>query len=405
MYSQIEYNIEEVEYDDGELEIDKDFALQKNGISSLVYTDEYVLAAGYLPDGFPAETEFVDGKMRLVMAGAERFLVYDRRVTSKKSPAIWVRGILPLDTVSGVAGSVLQIALFTLPLLVLLAAVGGYLITKKAFHPVREINRTVESITEGKDLSLRVRVADGRDEIHELAIHFNSMLQRLEESFKAEKQFVSDVSHELRTPVSVILAQCEYALEQEPMDDEARESYGVIRRQADRMHRLITHLLTITRLEQNRFQVDLQDADISELVLSALEDASVLLPEHITLWQNIQPRIHARVDVPLLTRVTQNLVQNAVKYGRHTVTVSLEAQGGRVLLSVADDGIGIAPEDQDKIWRRFYQVNPSRTAEDTGSMGLGLAIVKQIALLHHGEVTVRSEPGRGSIFVFSFPQK
>lgn len=399
----IDENVDEVEYDDGELEIDKDFELHKNGVSSLVYTSNLVRVQGQLPDDFPEDTEFIDGKVRLVTSGVEQYLVYDRLVTFKKNPEIWVRGVLPLDAVSGVAGSVLQISLFTLPLLVVMAAIGGYIVTKRAFRPVRQINQTVESIAEGKDLSQRVAMGEGRDEIHALAGNFNAMLQRLEGAFEVEKQFVTDASHELRTPVSVILAQCEYALAQEPIDAETRDSYWVVQRQAERMHRLITHLLTVTRLEQGQFQVALQDTDISAVVSSLIEEAADLAPVHITLSQDIQPGIHAQVDVPLFTRVLQNLLQNAMKYGKHDVLVSLYSHDGKVWLKVTDDGIGIAPEKQDKIWRRFYQVNPSRTADEAGSMGLGLAIVKQIALLHHGDIFVQSVPDEGSTFTFMFP--
>lgn len=399
----VAYNIDEVEYDDGELEIDNAFESFKNGVSSLVYTADFVRVEGRLPDSFPEETEFVDSETRLVNVGGDRYLVYDRLLTFKKHPSVWVRGVLPLDTVSGVTDSLFQIALFTLPLLVVLAAVGGYWITKRAFRQVRVMNQTVESITEGKDLSRRVPIEEGRDEIRALAANFNGMLERLESSFETEKQFVSDVSHELRTPVSVILAQCEYALGQEPPDEETRDSFQVVQRQAERMHRLIAHLLTVTRLEQGQFQIALQNTDVSALVLSLAEEAADLAPGHITVRHEIQPDIYASVDTPLFSRIFQNLSQNAMKYGKNHVIVSLWTEGGRGFLKVTDDGIGIAPEDQEKIWRRFYQVNPARTADEAHSMGLGLSIVKQIALLHHGEITLESRTGEGSAFTFMFP--
>ncbi|MDR3051888.1 MAG: HAMP domain-containing histidine kinase [Oscillospiraceae bacterium] len=399
----VEYNIDEVEYDDGELEIDNAFESFKNGVSSLVYTADFLRVEGRLPDSFPEETEFVDSQTRLINADSDRYLVYDRLLTFKKHPSVWVRGVLPLDTVSGVTDSLFQTALFTLPILVVLAAVGGYWITKRAFRQVRVMNQTVESITEGRDLSRRVPIEDGRDEIRALAVNFNGMLERLESSFEAEKQFVSDVSHELRTPVSVILAQCEYSLGQEPPDKETRDSFLVVQRQAERMHRLIVHLLTITRLEQGQFRIVLQNTDVSALVLSLVEEAADLTPGYITVRHEIQPGIYAPVDAPLFSRVFQNLSQNAIKYGKSHVIVSLWAEGGKGFLKVTDDGIGIAPEDQEKIWQRFYQVDPARTSDEAHSMGLGLSIAKQIALLHHGGITLESKTGEGSAFTFMFP--
>lgn len=402
--SVVDLNAEEVEYDDGAIEIDyEDFGFFKNGVSSLVYTNDFVLVDGHAPTNFQQELAFQDGQMQRVTASGEQYLVYDRKVTSKKAPDLWLRGILPMSGVSEATYSISRIALFTLPFLVALAAVGGYGITQHAFRPVRNINETVASITEGKDLSRRVEVDAGHDEIHTLALTFNNMLQRLEQSFETEKQFVSDVSHELRTPVAVILAQCEFTCGQRQTDEEAREAMTVVCRQASRMNRLIDHLLTVTRLEQDAFQPELEEVDLSAFTMSLCEEARQA-PMPIEVRSDIPPGIHARVDVPLYVRLVQNLVQNAFKYGNTWVEVSLRAREGMISLRVSDDGIGIASEDQDKIWRRFYQVNPARAVEETGGMGLGLPIARQIALLHHGEITLESAPGQGSSFTFTFPQ-
>lgn len=406
--SVIEYNAEEIEYDDGELEIDKDdFDYYKNGVTSLVYTDGHMLVAGQAPDGFPADTAFEDAVTQRVTRDGQSFFVYDRMVTFKKNPAVWIRGVLPLESIPGISGSILRIALIALPFLALLAAVGGYWITKHAFRPVREITRTVESITEGSDLSQRIALGEGQDEIHALADTFNAMLRRLEGAFEAEKQFVSNVSHELRTPVSVILAQCEYALDAgtRETNSEAQEGFEVIQRQGLRMNRLIAHLLTITRLEQGSFRVALQRTDVSELVRSLSEEQRMLAPEHIAFRAEVQPGLLAGVDTALFARLYDNLVQNAFRYGRSAVCVTLERRNGAIALCVADDGEGILPEHQALIWRRFYQVNPSRTADDTGSMGLGLSIAKQIALLHHGDIALESVPGEGSRFCFTIAER
>ena len=387
----VEDNATEVEYDDDELEIDSDFALFRNGVSALVYDDRFEVILGQLPAGFPEDTEFADGRTTKVTTIAEQFLVYDRRLSFYRYPDIWVRGVLPLDAVTGIAGSIFHIALVALPFLVVLTAVGGYLITRRAFRPVRAINQTVESITVGKDLSRRIPMGQGHDEIHALAANFNDMLQRLESAFEAEKQFVSDVSHELRTPVSVVLAQCEFALEQP--EESAQEALQAIRRQAERMHRLIVHLLTVARLEEAGATVDLQDTDVSSLLVSLVEEAAILAPPHMAVCSNVPPGIRARIDMTLWTRLFQNLIQNAFKYGNEKVWVALGEQNGTIALRVSDDGNGIPLQEQPKIWQRFYQANPSRTAGETESMGLGLFMVKQIALLHHGKVTLESEPG------------
>ena len=401
----IEHNAEEIECDDGAWEIDNDdFDFLKSGVSSLVYTDDLTLLQGRLPEGFEEEADFAHEQVSGRSFAGGEFLTYDRKLTHRNAPDIWIRGILPMDAVSGVTGSLMRIALITLPFLVLLAVVGGYLITHRAFLPVRRINQAVESITEGKDLTRRVDAAEGGDEMHTLAENVNHMLERLEIAFETEKQFVSDVSHELRTPVSVILAQCEYALEQEQHGQESVEALQVVQRQAERMHRLISQLLNLVRMEQGNVPVTLQRTDISALLETLVEEAEALAPEPITLEHSILGGIYANMDTTLLTRLFQNLVQNAMKHGRSSVTISLDVQDGKAALRVSDDGEGIPASEQPKIWRRFYQVNPSRTAEGDSGMGLGLAIVQLIAKLLRGEMQLESDVGKGSVFTFLLPK-
>ena len=401
-------NIEEVEYDDGKLDVDDDDLIYfKDGVYSVLYDESFVQVGGNLPSAFTGEPAFAEGVVQTLTAGGQRWMIYDRQVTFKKHAPVWVRGILSLDAVSGVIGTMLTIAFIAFPLLILLAALGGYGITKRAFMPVRAINRTVESIQEGKDLSRRIALGKGNDEIHELANTYNRMLKRLEDSFEAEKQFASDVSHELRTPISVILAQCEYAVGANAMDEDGRDTLAVIQRQANRMSRLISYLLTMTRLQQGTEKAEFEDVDLSGLIQTLFDEQAVLKAGAIVLQSEIEPNIQARVDIVLMTRLFHNLVQNAFQYSRPngTVRIALAKQNGFIVLSVSDDGIGISEEEQSKIWQRFYQVNPSRTAKESGSMGLGLAMVQQIASLHCGEVQVQSVYGDGATFTFQFPSK
>ncbi len=127
----------------------------------------------------------------------------------------------------------------------------------------------------------------------------------------------------------------------------------------------------------------------------------------IRLFAEMEPGIHAMVDRTLITRLLSNLLSNAYQYGREggNIRVTLEREESHILLSVADDGIGIDTADLNRIWSRFYQADPARTADESGSMGLGLAMVRQIARLHGGEVGVESTLGKGSTFTFRLPVK
>lgn len=402
----VEDNIKEVEYDDGVPEIDDDFAYFKNGVSSVVYTSDFRLVDGHFPGGFVSYEPLADGSVRTVSAGSQQFYIYDRAISFKKHDDLWIRGIIAVDGSTGIIGTVLKAAFILLPFIVLFAALIGYQITKNAFRPIDEIARAAGEISEGSDLSKRINLGEGTDEIHRLAETFDGMFSRLEASFEAEKQFSSDVSHELRTPAAVILSQCEVALQHASTEAEYREALETVQRQAGRMSRLISQLLSFTRLEQGVEKASLEDTDVSELVEMALGEHTAFASKGIVLTQEIEPGIHALVDRSLFIRLVSNLVSNAYQYGKEngTVHVRLAREDGNVRLTVSDDGIGIAREHQDKIWRRFYQVDASRTVTaGEGSMGLGLAMVRQIAQLHGGHVTVTSAPDEGSAFDFLFP--
>ncbi|AOY77732.1 sensor histidine kinase [Clostridium formicaceticum] len=403
----VDNNMDEVEYDKGKLEIDNDFDFLKNGVYNLVFTKNHVLVDGRIPADFSTDAAFEDGNIQRVEANGERYYIYDRLVTFKKHEDVWIRGIMPISETADVVNTIVKLAYITLPFLVLLTAAGGYLIAKRSFRPIEKINRAANEISDGKDLSKRIDLENEHDEIHQLAKTFDRMFDRLEASFESEKQFTSDASHELRTPTSVILAQCEYALENAHTEEEHREALKVIQRQANKMSRLISQLLAFTRLEQGIEKTYFEDTDLSELVHMICEEQVDMRNKHITLTWDIAPNINASVDRSLITRLLLNLIANAYRYGREKgfVHVKLLQNQKEILLSVRDNGIGIKEEHLPKIWQRFYQVDPSRGINKNGSMGLGLAMVKQIVQFHGGVVKVKSVIGEGSTFICSFPKK
>ena len=399
----VERNARKMEFEDGVLEIDSGFIAYSNGIYTLVYAEDGALLAGRLPPGVELDVPFTDGQLRRIQAGGVAYDVYDQRVVYKGHPALRIRGVLQVDEV-GETGPLLRAGLFALPLLAALSIGIGYLITRHAFRPIEDIRKTAREIGGGQDLSLRIALGEGRDELHLLAGTFNHMLARLETSFETEKRFVSDASHELRTPTAVILAQCDDALAQPGSAEDLREALLVVRRQAGKLSHLIAQMLTFTRLERGMEAAQMERLNMSELLASLCEEMGLL---HPGLQADIQPEVYALADRDLLTRLAVNLLQNAFRYGkpggRARVVLRREgAAGGLKLaaLTVEDDGIGIAPEHLPNIWNRFYQVNPSRSG---GGAGLGLAMCRQIAVLHGGKITAKSELGRGSVFRFELP--
>lgn len=390
--------IDDVEFDGGFLDLDElDFYRHNVYVQAYSADGEFLGGAG--TNDFDGEEEFHNGEMRQVTIDGSPFLVYDLLVQTDAG-SVWLRGITSAENDFSAARVITILALILLPVLVVITAVVGWFIARHAFKPVRQITDTVDAINDGDDLTARIGLRRGRDEIHRLAATFDRMFDRLERSFDSEKRFASDASHELRTPVAIILAECEYARQNAQTVDDYRESLEVVERQGRRMSTLINQLLNITRMDQGTQVISREDADFSELADVVADETVRASGKALEVEKDIAPGVHANVDVGLMSRLVQNLVENACKYtpegGR--VRVSLVAAEGRLTLTVADNGIGIAKRDLPHIWERFWQADSSRGV-DKGS-GLGLAMVKQIADAHGGALSVESEPGRGSTFTF-----
>lgn len=324
--------------------------------------------------------------------------------TSEKAyDDIWVRGVIKANNTGGVWGVLVRLAAILLPAFLIVSSLVGRLITKRALEPVNELSEAIEKTHSGKDLTKRLDIPDADPVISKLASSFNEMFRRLQLSFEGERQFTGDVSHELRTPTAVILAECEYQLSRKELDSEDKEGFEGIQKQALSVKRLISQLLEINGIEQGNGDIQKEEEDFSVLLNAVADDAQSFGKKNITLFRDIEDGIVMEMDVLLMTRLVNNLLSNAYNYGRENgkIVLSLKRKDNEILLSVADDGIGIPKEHADKIFNRFYRVDKARCREE-GCSGLGLAMVKQIAILHGGKVLLESEEGKGSTFTVAF---
>jgi len=260
--------------------------------------------------------------------------------------------------------------------------------------PVRKVRRTARSISE-TDLTRRIDV-EGKDEISELAATFNEMLDRLETAFTAQKRFIDDASHELRTPITVIRGHLE-TLEADP-DDRAR-TIELLLDELDRMGRLVDDLVLLARSERP----DLLDLDLVQVETITPEihaKASGLGARDWVLVESGTGTVVA--DRQRITQAVMQLAQNAYQHTKEGDLIELGSavSNGHARFWVRDTGPGIAPSDQERIFRRFSRAGSGRRL---GGAGLGLSIVRAIATAHHGTVKVDSRPGRGSTFEVVIP--
>lgn len=313
-----------------------------------------------------------------------------------------------MNQLSSTMNTLIVVTLISFPLLILIAAAGGYFITQRAFRPVQQMSDSASEIGDGKDLSKRINLqGSSKDEMYHLAQTFDKMFVRLETSFESEKQFTSDASHELRTPTSVIISQCEYALSQRNNPKEMEESLEVILRQSRKMSALISQLLLLARVDQekhNTFQFEC--INMSELTEIVVEELSLMVQEaSINITTNIEEDLFIKADQTLMMRLLMNLLTNAIAYSKANGTVNMQLfrDETNIIGKVSDNGIGISEQHIVKIWDRFYRVDAARTSSNNGNTGLGLSMVKWIIELHGGEITVESELGEGSTFTFKLP--
>lgn len=391
-----------LQYNSGWLEIDDDFCDYYEGICTALYDKDGNLLYGEAPVKISRSKAASFTSVGSVKYKGEKYYVYDRVLSGDSFDGLWLRGVVSRNERINILYNTVRLSFWLLPLLALLAILGGYAITRRSFLPIQQIADSAEEIGKSGDLSRRLDIGWGRDEIHQLASTFNGMFDRLEKAFETERQFTSDASHELRTPTAVILAQAQYGLELADSEEEYRESLEVIKRQAERMNDIINQLLFFTRLDQGSEPVNMEETNLSVLVAEICKDQRLISCKHISVKDDIQPDINVETDRNLFTRMLNNLFSNAYKYGKEkgTITMTLTRMGDDAVLRLTDDGIGISRENLERIWNRFYQVEPSRNEDAGGGLGLGLSIVKQITSLLGGKISVESEEGRGTSFIF-----
>ena len=347
---------------------------------------------------------FEEGIPRRESIDGKDYIVYDTR-TPPGPPGMrggfWIRGVESVNSTMLLGRSAIIIMLILIPLILLLTALGGYFITKRAFRPINNIVKTANDITTQKDITRRIEIEPDskEDELYHLSATLNKMLDKIESLIIQEKQFTSDASHELRTPISVILAQGEYLLDI-AKDEKEKELAGTIVDKSKQVSKLVSRLLLLARIDQNRQKFNKEKVDMGVLIDVAVDSMKELAAQKdILLFSNVPEGTIVNADESLLLSAITNLISNGIKYGKESghVSVSASKNGDKTEIIVADNGVGISEEHIDKIWTRFYRVDDVRN-DEYGSNGLGLSMVKSIIELHGGEITVKSTLGQGTEF-------
>jgi heavy metal sensor kinase len=314
----------------------------------------------------------------------------------------------PLNEERELQGRFLRTLAIAVPIALLLACFGGYFLARKALAPVVSMSGKASEIG-ATNLNERLPVINEKDELGNLALVFNSLLARLEDSFENQKRFMADASHELRTPLAIVRGESEVALSKDDRSiEEYKESLAVVHDESKRLTKIVDDLFTIARADAGQFRTNFTQVYLDEIAGDAVRSMRVLADrKDIDLTFSSQTEMPFEGDEALLHRLFLNLLDNAVKYSRRggTVSVVCATPNGKYSIEVSDSGSGIPEEDRSRIFDRFYRLDKARNrAEEssTSGAGLGLPIAQWIAEIHVGNIRVSDSDTGGSIFVAEF---
>jgi heavy metal sensor kinase len=296
-------------------------------------------------------------------------------------------------------------ACLTIPLILVIASFFGGVITDRVLKPIMDLTRVASNITY-KDLSVRVKAQRGEEELKYLVNAFNEMISRLDKSFKYIAEFSSNVAHELKTPLTIIRGESELALMQDRDIQEYQRVVKVTLEETEGMLRIVEDLLLLSRLEYQPSAFNLEPFDFSVFIEEVFNQArKMAVAKNITVKLiGADKPVVVKADAPHLRRMFLNLLSNAVKFSRlgGDISIKVQVEGKKLNVAVSDNGVGIHPQDLDRIFDRFFHVDQPDQTGGSGT-GLGLSIAQSIAKIHHGDISVISQPQKGSTFTVTLP--
>ena len=295
--------------------------------------------------------------------------------------------------------------LTALPIILILGSLGGWMLARKSLLPIGYIVSKTQSIT-SHNLNARLNPRGTDDEMDSLILTINEMIARLQSSFKRMAEFTADASHELKTPLCAMRGEAEVLLSKARTIEEYQEGFAHFIEQFDHLNQMINDLILLSKFDGAQVELKMAPLRLDLLIRDLCNLFQVLAGQKKIVFETETiEKVTVIGDKGRLQQLFTNLIDNAIKYtpeGSIQVTVGKNQAFARVKIS--DTGIGIPKEEQERIFKRFYRVDKSRSRE-TGGVGLGLSIADWIASAHHGKIEVESELDKGSTFTVYLPMR
>ncbi|MBK8045986.1 MAG: HAMP domain-containing histidine kinase [Anaerolineales bacterium] len=378
-----------------------------------------------LPDyeqALPANKNGEDYLFYTTSPNGSTFVVYSVPVLKNDAVVGAVQVIQPVTAAATALNQVGRYLLLGTALSLIVAAIVGAFLARRALAPIDTITNTAGAITRTHDLGKRIAIADNAREVGRLAATFNEMLDRIQQLFQTQERLIGDVSHELRTPLTTVQGNIDLLqrIAASPGPDSIQrandinallnETLAEVKAETERMSRMISDLLLLAQADSGGLQLQWASVEMDTVLLDVYRQARRLADLYkgagqLEIRLGSEDQAQVRGDREKLRQALMNLVENAIKYtpSGGFVTLGLEVVDGWVKISVKDTGIGISEEQQQRIFERFYRTDKARSREMGGS-GLGLSIVQSITQMHGGKITVESKLGDGSTFTLWLPE-
>ncbi len=400
--------VNSVEITDGMPRIPETFRIKKEEYYVVVLDEYGNWLDGDFPENFNMDVE-VQPKLGIhsVTCGEEQYFVFDRNkkyYLNDDKHRYYVRGIVNKKDVDTVYHQIEETFYVLLIIMALALVLFGFYLRKRISKPMQKMCEQAADIEKDLNYSKRIEYEGYFYEMDTLINAYNNLLDKTEHLLRRQEQFNGDVSHELRTPVAVIRAQCQLTKEKnfDQLDAETKEAFSIIESQTNRMNGMIELLIHLSRIDQDKTKLDLEEVDLVDIVESVCEDAEDLSEGKQVFQYHLQEAI-TKVDIGLITMAIRNLVSNAMKYSPDDSEIHVYSgcRENTIYVTVEDFGCGIAKEDYEKIFEYYYRAEKSRNSE---GFGLGLTLAMKVAKKHGGTIEIESEIGKGSKFTLILPK-